>query len=39
LPYSAAILSKAQNHEAAATLLKYLDTSDAGALFRDSGVV
>jgi molybdate transport system substrate-binding protein len=39
LPYSAAILSNAGNHEAAVTLLKYLDTAEARALFRDSGVV
>lgn len=39
LPYSAAILLNAQSHEAAATLLKYLDTAEARALFRDSGVV
>lgn len=39
LPYSAAVLLNASNHEAAATLLKYLDTFEARELFRDSGVV
>ncbi|MDF2118946.1 substrate-binding domain-containing protein [Roseiarcaceae bacterium H3SJ34-1] len=39
LPYSAAILGQARNKAAAVTLLKRLDTDEARASFKDSGVV
>jgi len=39
LPYSAAILAQTKNNAAAETLLKHLDTAEARASFRDSGVV